>query len=306
MKTSIVIPVHGKSQLTRRMLEWLERDVGGDEAVEVIVVDDGSPDDTHALVEAAGWARLVSHERARGFAAACNTGARHAHGEYLLFLNNDTEGRPGWLERLVGYADATPSAGIVGAKLLYANDTVQHAGIVIGLDCLPRHVYRGFAADHPAVSRSRRFQAVTGACMLVRRAAFEQAGRFDETFANGFEDVDLCLRLGAAGHETHCCAESVLVHDEAATRGEDSAAFERNAVRYFERWGSTVQPDELQVYVEDGLLVVESGEIYPLRIGVAPELGVVEADVVDVFKLLRLRAAQVFDLLKENTALRTR
>jgi GT2 family glycosyltransferase len=304
VKTSVVIPVHGKARLTRSCLEWLARDVDADPEVEVIVVDDGSPDDTRRVVEEAGWVRLVSHEQPAGFAAACNDGAAAASGDYVLFLNNDTEGRPRWLERLVAYADAVPEAAAVGAKLLYRDNSVQHAGIVFAQDLMPRHVYRGFPADHPAVARSRPFQAVTAACLLVRRRVFDHIGGFDRDYANGFEDVDLCLRLGQAGHGVHLCVDSVLVHDEAATRGEDTAGFRRNADRYLERWRGTVRADELATYAEDGLLVLEPGDAYPLRLHVAPELAVPETDVLDAFALLRLRAAQVLDLLKENTALR--
>jgi GT2 family glycosyltransferase len=303
VKTSIVMPVHGKSAVTRRCLDWLARDVRDDPNVETIVVDDGSPDDTRAVVEAAGWPRLLPHERAGGFASACNDGAAAAAGDYIVFLNNDTEGRPDWLGRLVAYADATPGAAAVAPKLLYPNDTVQHAGIVISGDRLPRHVYRGFAADHPAVSRSRRFQAVTAACMLVRRDAFQRINGFDTEFVNGFEDVDLCLRLGRGGGEVHYCADSVLGHFEATTRGEDVAAFHANAKRYLARWGNLVQPDDLATYAEDGLMQVEPGDIYPLRLIVSPELAIVETDEVDAFKLLRVRSRQVFELLKQTTFL---
>jgi GT2 family glycosyltransferase len=135
--------------------------------------------------------------------------------------------------------------------------------------------------------------------MLVPRPLFEEFGGFDVAFTNGFEDVDLCLRLGAVGHEVHFCAESVLFHDEAATRGEDRDSFRRNAERYFDRWRGKAAADELDTYAADRLLTVEPGDLYPLRLAVAPELAVVETETLDAFRLLRLRSTQVFDLLKE-------
>jgi GT2 family glycosyltransferase len=138
----------------------------------------------------------------------------------------------------------------------------------------------------------------------VRRHLFEEFAGFDTGFSNGFEDVDLFLRMSRAGHEVHFCAESVLVHDEAATRGENREAFERNLGRYLDRWRDELRPDELATYVDDRLLVVEPSDLYPLRLTLAPELAVVETDAVDAFKLLRVRAAQVFDLLKESARLR--
>jgi GT2 family glycosyltransferase len=300
VKTSIVIPVHGKVELTRSCLEWLQRDVRDNPEIEVIVVDDGSADGTREAVDQVDGVALVTHDEPLGFAAACNDGAAEARGDYVLFLNNDTEGQDRWLDHLVSYADDHPEAAAVGAKLLYPNATIQHAGIVFSDDLLPRHVYRGFPKGHAAVSRSRPFRAVTAASMLIHRHAFAESGGFDVGFANGFEDIDLCLRLGATGHEIHYCAESVLVHDEAATRGDDADAFQRNADRYLERWRECVDPDELATYVKDGLLAIEPGEIYPLRLRVAPELAVVESDELEVFALLRTRAQQVFDLLKER------
>src|SRR3954451_19850171 len=129
MRTSVIIPVHGKAALTNQCLESLRSEVGGRSDVEVIVVDDASPDGTRAAVEAAQWVRLVGHDRPAGFAASCNEAASVAQGEYLVLLNNDTVGQGGWLDRLVTYADEHPEAGVAGAKLLYANNTIQHAGI---------------------------------------------------------------------------------------------------------------------------------------------------------------------------------
>ena len=226
MRASIVIPVHGKLGLTEQCLDRLSSELQGREDVEVIVVDDGSLDGTQELLRREfPLVRVVAHESALGFATSCNDGAAEAQGEYLLFLNNDIAGRSGWLAALVSYAESNPGAGAIGSKLLYSNQTIQHAGIVICRDLLPRHAYRGFQSGHRAVCRSRRLQAVTAACMLVRHKTFNGVGGFDSGFTNGFEDVDFCLRLKAAGHEVHYCAESVLVHFEAATRGEDAELF---------------------------------------------------------------------------------
>ena len=168
------------------------------------------------------------------------------------FLNNDTIAQPGWLDALAGYADRT-GAPVVGSKLLFPDGTVQHAGVVFGFQGDPLHLYAGCPADHPAVNKSRRFQSVTAACMLVRRDAFEQAGGFDTGFHNDLEDVDLCLRLGELGHEVHYCHESVLYHLESASRGQ-SARPSPSARVYRERWGRRVRHDELLYYLEDGLL----------------------------------------------------
>lgn len=309
MRISIVVPVHGKAALTTRCLDRLRPIVETRRDVEVIVVDDGSPDATQDVVRREhSWVRLVVHEKPQGFAAACNAGASETYGEFLLFFNNDLVGEQGWLDALLAYADNHGRAGIVGCKLIYPNRAIQHAGIVICSDLLPRHVYRTFPADHPAVDRPRCFQAVTAACMLVRRALFEQVGGFDTSFENGFEDVDFCLRIKSAGREVHYCPDSVLVHFEAATRGEDSELFRRNAQRYLARWETIVKPDDVETYLEDGLLRIVPADIYPLQLEVDPLLAAIDGDAAtgDAFRLLGIRSRQVFDLLKENTLLRVR
>jgi GT2 family glycosyltransferase len=304
IRTTIVVPVRNQVALTRQAVEAVESALVGSEDVELVVVDDGSTDETADFLESRPAVRVVHHDESRGFAASCNDGAAAASGELLVFLNNDAIGEPGWLEALVAYADANREAAIVGARLLYQDGTIQHAGMVFGADLLPRHVYRGFPADHPAVTKSRRLQAVTAACMLVRRRIFEEIAGFDTGFTNGFDDVDLCLRARERGGETHYCADSVLTHFEAATRGEDVELFERNADLYLERWRDRVRRDDLEIYAEDGLLEILPGDLYPLELRVSPELAVV--DDGDPYEILDERSRQVFDLLKENAALRIR
>jgi GT2 family glycosyltransferase len=303
-RTTVVVPVRNRLSITQRCLNALASGYGDRADVEVVVVDDGSTDGTQEFLEQAAGVGVVRHAESAGFAGSCNDGAAAGSSEYVLFLNNDTVGEEGWLDALVSYAEANERAAIVGARLLYRNGTIQHAGIVFGADLLPRHVYRGFPEDHPAVSKPRRFQAVTAACVLVRRSAFEDVGGFDTSFVNGFDDVDLCIRAALRGGEAHYCPDSTLVHLEAATRGEDADLFRRNAERYFERWGDHVRRDDLEVYAEDGLLELVPGDLYPLELRVDPLLATVAE--ADVYELLEERSRQVFDLLKENAALRVR
>jgi GT2 family glycosyltransferase/ubiquinone/menaquinone biosynthesis C-methylase UbiE len=283
-------------------VDALTSDYGDRADVEVVIVDDGSTDGTQEFLAAAKGVRVVRHAQSSGFATASNDGVAAASGEYVVFLNNDTFGKEGWLDALLSYADADEQTTVVGARLLYQNDTIQHAGVVFGADLLPRHVYRGFPAAHPAVSKPRRFQAVTAACMLVRRSAFEEVDGFDTAFVNGFEDVDLCLRLAQHGGEIHYCPDSVLVHLEAATRREHADHFRRNAERLLERWGNRIRRDDLEIYAEDGLLDLKPGDLYPLDLRVDSRLATIVDG--DVYEVLGDRSRQVFDLLKENAGLR--
>lgn len=295
---SVIVPVHNRVALTRRCLDAvLDTSPRG---CEVLVVDDGSTDSTQRVL--AGYGNAITPVRLpsnRGYAAACNEGARLARGDLLVFLNNDTEAQPGWLEALIRHIDEHPGAAAIGAKLLYPTGAVQHAGVVIGQDGYPHNLYAGLPAEHPAVNRSRRLQAVTGACMLVRRDAFEAASGFDSGFHNSLEDVDLCLRIGEAGGEVHYCHEAVVTHLESASRGRDDR-FEQSVRLYRERWRGTARRDDLEIYARDGLLEVEYAESYPLRLGVAPQLAVRAGEREDEREdLLETYARQVSDLLGE-------
>jgi GT2 family glycosyltransferase len=302
-RVSVIVPVHGGAALTRRCLDMVLAELPAD--AELIVVDDASPDRTPELLASYGDAvETLRLDENVGFARACNQGAAHARGEHLVFLNNDVEPRSGWLEALRSYAEAAPEAAAVGAKLLYPNETVQHAGVVFGQDGYPHHLYAGFPAEHPAVNRSRPLQAVTAACLLVRRAAFEAVEGFDPGYLNSLEDVDLCLRMGEVGTgEVHYCHEAVLLHLESASRGR-SDRFERSVALYRERWRERVRRDDLAVYAADGLLRVEYPVSYPIRFEVDPLLAVVDRGrEEEIERLLEGYAGQVSDLLQEVTRL---
>ncbi len=297
-RASVVIPVHGHAALTRRCLETLLP--GLPEGCEVMVVDDASRDETGEVLRAFGERiRVLTLAENAGFARACNQGAAAAEGDLLIFLNNDTEPRPGWLEALLAHAERHPEADVVGAKLLYPTGTVQHAGVVFGQDGYPHNLYAGLPDGHPAVERSRPLQAVTGACMLVRRAAFERVGGFDAGYENSLEDVDLCLRVGAESGEVHYCSEAVVVHMESASRGRRDR-FERSVDLYRRRWRDSVRRDDLSVYAEDGLIEVEYPASYPVRFSISPLLASVDDDrEAEVERLLESYAGQVSDLLAE-------
>jgi GT2 family glycosyltransferase len=272
-RCSIVIPVHNRASLTQACLDALLAQDLGD--CELIVADDDSSDRTPELLERYGDAiTVLRREGHSGFSRACNAAVALAQGRYVVLLNNDTLPTSGWLDALLADAEAHPKAAIVGCKLLWPNNTVQHAGVVIDSARNALHVYVGFPAEHPAVNRSRPFQVVTGAAMLVRREAWDRLGGFDESFVNGWEDVDLCLRAGEAGYEVRCCHESVLYHLEGATRGHDFPGDEPNWALFRERWADRLRPDDLEHYVADGLLRLHYSDD-GLEVSVAPELATV-------------------------------
>lgn len=160
------------------------------------------------------------------FSKIVNFGARHTRGEYLLMLNNDTEViEPRWLELMLGLCQRS-DVGAVGAKLLYADDTIQHAGIVI-TDRFTggHHVHACSDASSSGyffqLDTTREYSAVTGACLITPRAVFNQVGGFEERLAIAYNDIDYCLKVGATGRKIVYEPQAELRHLESVSRGDD-------------------------------------------------------------------------------------
>lgn len=231
---SVIIPLHNGCALSRRCLSSLQPALK-DVHAEIVLVDNGSADETSAwLASLPTEIRVLRNAENLGFATACNQGAQASRGRYLLFLNNDTEVSPEWLAPLLE-AIKQPDVGVVGCKLLYPDGTIQHAGIEL-IRGVPDHPWRFAPSDVPEANRPRAMDMVTGACLLIPRTLFFPLLGFDETFLNGVEDVDLCLRARMAGlrvfYEPRACA----LHREGQTPGRFQHA-RRNLRLFFTRWG---------------------------------------------------------------------
>lgn len=234
---SIVIPVFNNLALTQRCLNSLAA-TGAKIPHEIIVVDNASTDGTAAFLKAEaaqGRLRVATQAQNEGFARGCNRGAREASGAILLFLNNDTQVTPGWLEPLVK-ALQQPETGIAGAKLLYANGTIQHAGIEF-IQGVPDHPHRNAPGNAPAANQFRELDMTTGACLMVHRPLFLRLGGFDEAYRNGVEDVDFCLRVRAAGFKVVYEPKSVVYHLEGQSEGRFRHVNE-NLKIFFSRWAN--------------------------------------------------------------------
>ena len=256
-KVSIIIPTrdHGEDiDLCLRSL--FERSTYTD--LEIIILDNGSRD-PESLRIFGKWlgrepdrVKLIHHDVPFNFSGINNFAAAQATGEYLLFLNNDTEViTPDWIEAMVEQVQR-PEIGVVGAKLLYADGTIQHAGVIVGLGGVAGHSHKYFGADEPGyfytLQTVNNFSAVTGACFMMRRAVFEEIGGFDEALAIAFNDVDLCLRVRAAGYRNLYLPHVTLYHHESKSRGfEDTpdkqARFLREQQIMHERWKTDTVPD---------------------------------------------------------------
>jgi GT2 family glycosyltransferase len=197
---------------------------------ELLVVDNGSREpDAVALLSrlaAGGQARVLRYDRPFNFSAINNFAVEQARGEVLVLLNNDTEIVGGeWLSELVSHA-IRPGIGAVGARLLYPDGRVQHAGVVTGIRGVAGHAFKGLPREAPGYFSLphllREVSAVTGACMAVRKVAYEQVGGLDDRELQvAFNDIDFCLKLRRAGYRNLYTPWAELYHYESYSRGSD-------------------------------------------------------------------------------------
>lgn len=251
MNPSIIIPVFNNINFTKNCLLSIVDNFEYFEP-EIIIIDNGSTDNTYYTIKKLhSKTKLIRNKKNYGFARACNQGARNSHANLLIFLNNDTEVTPGWLSSLIKCYKSDDSTGIVGCKLLYTDSSIQHAGVAFS-PIKVHHIYRNFSPSHPAVNRTREFQAVTAACMLVPRKLFLSLGGFDESFINGFEDLDFCFRARKTGIKVMYTPESVVIHHESKTPGRHDH-HGHNASLFASRWLPSVVHDLDTIYAQDGL-----------------------------------------------------
>lgn len=191
--------------------------------------------------------RVITFEGEFNYSAVNNLGALHARGEYLLFLNNDTQViTVNWLEELLMYAQRS-DVGAVGGKLYYANKTIQHAGVVLGLGAhrTAGHSHYGQHRDNLGymgrLCYAQDVSAVTGACLMVKKALFDEVGGLDEAFAISLNDVDFCLKLRQKGYLNVFTPFAELYHLESVSRGLDDGGekaerYNRESERFREKW----------------------------------------------------------------------
>lgn len=240
-RVSIVIPVYGKLEYTLACLRSLVVNPPSD-AFEVIVVDDASPDDSAATLEQVQGIRLVRNANNLGFVGSCNAGAAAASGEFLIFLNNDTQVLAGWSEELLRCFDLRPDCGIAGSQLVYPDGRLQEAGAWVFADASAWNIGRFEPRNDPAVRYARKVDYVSGASLAIRRTLFAQLGGFDQRFAPGYyEDTDLAFAAREAGYSVWYVPTSVLVHAEGiSSAGSPDSGMKRfqtiNQVKFAEKW----------------------------------------------------------------------
>lgn len=240
-RASVVIPVHGKLDFTLACLRSLAQ-CGLPADVEVIVVDDASPDDTPRVLPRIAGLRYQRNAANLGFVGSCNAGAAMARGDYLVFLNNDTTLTPGWLDALLGTFATHPDTGLVGAQLVYPDGRLQESGGIVFADGSGWNYGRFDDPKHPAYTFVREADYCSGAAIALRTSLFRELGGFDECYAPAYyEDTDLAMKVREAGLKVRVQPAAVVVHHEGVTAGTDTGsgikAYQvRNQARFLERW----------------------------------------------------------------------
>lgn len=248
-RVSVVIPTRDHCADLRKCLDSIFAKTTWPD-YEIVVLDNGSKEpallDYYRELEARGNVKVVPFDVPFNYSRINNHAVAHATGEYIVFLNNDTEViTPGWLEEMLMYAQR-PDMGAVGVKLLYPDDTIQHAGVVIGFGGIAGHTFIGQPRDTPGYAARglvpNNYSAVTAACLMMRRDVFDEIGGFDESFAVAFNDIDLCMRVRATGRLVVWTPFAELYHFESKSRGyedtpEKQERFRGEIERFQARWG---------------------------------------------------------------------
>ena len=241
---SIIIPTRDRWTLLRECLRSIEEKTRYTH-YEILVInnDSSEPETARGLEEVDHDWRVLDYSGPFNFSAINNLGAAQAKGEFLVFLNNDTQViEPDWLGAMLEQAQR-PEIGAVGARLHYPDGRIQHAGVMLGVGGVADHAFKGLPGDaftyFALGSVVRNCSAVTGACMMVPRLAFEEVGGFDERLAVALNDVDLCLRLRQRGYLIVYTPFALLYHHESGTRGKLFPPKEEELV--WTLWGDAIR-----------------------------------------------------------------
>lgn len=249
-KVSVIIPTRDNVSLLKNCVESIER-LTSYRNYDILIVDNDSDDPATVGYLSSTPHRVIRFREEFNYSKINNFAAGEAEGEYLLFLNDDTEViAERWMEEMLGHAQRK-EVGAVGAKLLYPDGRIQHAGVLTGVGNVwglgvATHSHQFYSADSPgyggAATIVGNYAAVTAACMMVRRSKFEEVGSFDEkNLPISFNDVDLCLRMRERGYRIIYTPYAELYHHESASRGRKSRPAENIYMR--EYWGEVLDND---------------------------------------------------------------
>jgi GT2 family glycosyltransferase len=271
-RVSVIIPIHGKLPYTLACLRSIAHH-GAVAPFEVIVVDDASPDDSAEVLSRVDGVRLLRNATNLGFIGSCNAGASIARGAFLLFLNNDTQVTPGWLDELLACFVEEEGCGIAGSRLAYPDGRLQEAGGIVYADGEAWTYGRFEKRDDPRFLYRRDVDYVSGASLMIASDLFRAIGGFDTRYAPAYcEDMDLAFAVRAAGRRVIYQPASLVVHCEGISSGLDPFAGVKryqliNRGKFVEKWQGALArqprpglPAEQAIYPSDSrhILIVDA------------------------------------------------
>ena len=243
-QVSIVIPAHNKVRVTYYCLCSIL--VAYNKAsFEIIVVDDGSSDDTRRLEEFVSGVKVIHNNEPQRFIEACNSGAKAAQGKYIILLNNDTEVTDGWIDELIEGFQRFPNVGAVGSKLLYPDGTLQGAGGIVWGSGNPWNYGTGQNPWDPRFMYARQVDYICGAALMTTKEIWNEVGGLSEYLKPMyFEDTDFSFKIREAGYKTYYIPSSIVYHHEGLTSGTDtSSGFKRfqevNRPKFKKTWSKS-------------------------------------------------------------------
>jgi O-antigen biosynthesis protein len=238
---SIITALHNCVELTQKYVESLIRTMDRVDW-ELILVDDASSDNTPAYLDSLSSdrrVRCIRNPENKGYSASNNIGAQHAKSVFFAFLNNDLFLTPGWFEPMLDAFENTDNPGIIGnIQINPRSGLIDHAGVFFGLDGMPRQARKNRKTGPR--SEYTEWNAVTAACMLMKASLFHEIGGFDETYRNGFEDIDLCVRLRLKGYRHYVANRSRIDHRVSASPGRHHNN-DRNTELFRDQWTSVTR-----------------------------------------------------------------
>jgi O-antigen biosynthesis protein len=242
---SIVIPIFNNYKITYSCLNSILKNTHGIE-YEVIIIDDNSTLPEFDLAEKFVGVNLIKNDENIGFLRSCNKAAAMAQGEYVCILNNDTEVHEGWIKHLVELMDGDNNIAVAGPKLIYPNGRLQEAGGIIWNDASAWNFGKFDNPEKPDFNYLKEVDYISGACLLVRKAVWEQLGGFDQQFAPAYyEDTDLAMQVRKAGYKVVYQPLSVVTHHEGLSNGTDETAGLKkfqvvNHEKFLNKWKHTL------------------------------------------------------------------
>ncbi len=245
-KVSIIIPVYNQFEYTYNCLQSILKN-SGDIPYEIIIADDCSTDLTKDLSKVAKGIQVIHNKQNLRFLLNCNNAAQYARGEYIVFLNNDTQVQENWLKPLVEILEKNETVGMTGSKLVYSDGWLQEAGGIFWNDASAWNYGNRKNPDDPEFNYVKEVDYISGAAIMIRASLWKEIGGFDERFAPAYyEDSDLAFEVRKHGYKVVYQPLSVVIHFEGVSNGKDITSGQKayqvtNQKKFYEKWKDVLE-----------------------------------------------------------------